>query len=70
MAQRQHDLPASATESSPEEEERHADLVQAAKITELDAWRKFDAYEPRRNSSASIQIARTLCVLKREVADG
>ena len=34
-------------ESSPEEEKQHAELAQAAKTRELDAWRKFDVNEPR-----------------------
>ena len=33
-------------ELSPGREERHVGLGQAAKIKELDAWRKFDVYEP------------------------
>ena len=34
-------------ELSPEEAGQHAELVQAAKTEELDAWKKFDVFDSR-----------------------
>ena len=32
---------------SPDEEEQHAELPQAAKTKELENWKKFDVFDPR-----------------------
>ena len=57
-------------ELSPGEEEQHAELVQAAEIKELDAWKKFDFREPRQTGKVSRQIAQTRWVLTRKMVDG
>ena len=44
---------------SPEEEKQHADLVQAAKIKELDTWKKFDVSETRKGRRVVKQVAQT-----------
>ena len=54
----------------PEEEEQHAELVQAAKIEALAARKKFDVYEPGKNGNVSKQIPETRRVLTWETADG
>ena len=43
----------------PEEAEQHAELVQGAKLDELDAWKKSDVFEPQRQTDVSKQIAQT-----------
>ena len=43
-------------ELSPDEKARHAELAQATKTTELDAWEKFEVCEPRKNDGVSKQI--------------
>ena len=43
-------------ELSPDEEKQHAELVRHDKEKELDEWRKFDVYEPRKNGSVLRQI--------------
>ena len=57
-------------ELSPEGEERHAELVRAAKIEDLDAWGEFDVPEPRRDCNASTRTVQTSWALTWEVADG
>ena len=56
-------------ELSPEEGEQHAELVQAGKLEELDAWKKFDVFEPRRQGNVSKQVVHTRWVLE-EVRPG
>ena len=46
-------------ESLPGEKERHAELVRAEKLKELDSWKKFDAFEPRRQANVSKHFAQT-----------
>ena len=46
------------------------ELVPVAKTEELDAWRKFVAYEPRKNGSVSRQIAQARWVLTWKMMDG
>ena len=53
-----------------EEGEPHAELVRAAKIGKLGAWKKFDVSEPRRDRDVSNRIAQTRWVLTWKRADG
>ena len=57
-------------ELSQVEEELHAELVAAAKLTELADWKKFGVFEPRKQQNVSKQIAQTRRVLTWKVADG
>ena len=57
-------------ELSPEEEEQHAALLQAAKMEELVARQKFDIPEPRIGGNVSKQIAQARWVLTRKMVDG
>ena len=46
-------------ELSPEEEGQHAELVQAAKTKELDAWKKSDVFEPRKDCDVQRKVVQT-----------
>ena len=54
----------------PAEEAQHADLVEAATLKEVDAWRRFDVFEPRRQGTAWKQIAQTRWVLTWKMVNG
>ena len=54
---------------SLEEEQQRTELGQAARTRELDAWKKFDVYEPRKNGNVSKQIAKTRWVSAGKTAD-
>ena len=57
-------------ELSQEEEEQHAELVQAAKDREVAPWRRFDVYEPRKTGNVSKQLVHTRWALTWKMADG
>ena len=57
-------------ELSPAEEERHAELVAAAKHEKLPAWKTFDVCEPRKQQNVSEQIAQTRWVITWKMVDG
>ena len=57
-------------ELSPEEEERRAEFVRAAKFNELDAWKKFDVFKPRRDCNVSKQVGQTRLVLTWKMVEG
>ena len=57
-------------ELSPKEEERHAELVQAAKLRELGAWAKCDVCGPRRRGNVSNHIVQTRWALTWRAVDG
>ena len=52
------------------ETERRAELVRAAKVTELGSFKKLDVFDPRRDCNASKQLVRTRWVLTWEMVDG
>ena len=60
----------SGQELTPEEEARRADLAQAGKSRELEAWEKFDVSSPREVGEEQKQIVQTRRVLTRKMADG
>ena len=57
-------------ELSLKEEDQHAEVAKAANVKELDDWKKFDVFEPRRDCKVSKQIAQTRWVLTWKMVDG
>ena len=62
--------PVLGQELSEEERKQYEDLARDAKVTELDAWKQFKAFEHPKESNIPMAVVSTGLARTRKMADG